>query len=441
MLRTFYKLYLTLIASILLAVFVVVPGMQYMLIPRLTPSNANDLRSTMYILRDMLSTQDEAKREKALAEVQPTLTMVRFDLLDRSSVVLTDDQQHRLDLGYAVDIDTPGTILLAIPPTHQLLRTRDLQAPGASSLFRVVAWTVVVAMLLGGLFFWLRSHWRDLEILREAAQRFGDGQLHARSGLSARSSVAPLATRFDSMASRIQTLVSTQSEMINAISHELRTPIARFGFALALLKSAKDEGEWRRHIAAMSDDMAELDQLVSELLSYGALEQPGREPEYCLVDIAEFIDSVTGSLALEMEARDIHCRVTILPSGAMARVDPKRSARALINIVRNAMRYGRSQIDITVTMTNEMLVIHVDDDGIGVPEADRKSIFEPFHRLDRSRDRSTGGFGLGLAIVRRAITSQGGSVEVGDSPTGGARFTLKLPVSTDVQSAANTNAK
>ena len=438
MLRTFYKLYLTLIASIVLAVVVVVPAMQYMLVPRLTPSDADDVRSTMYILRDMLSVQDEARRKQTLDEVLPTLSIVRFDLVDRSSITLSDDQRRRLDIGYAVETDSPGTILLAIPPSHQLLRTREMRAPGSGSLFRIAAWTVVVAMLLGGLFLWLRSHWRDLEILREAAQRFGEGQLHVRSGLPARSSVAPLATRFDSMASRIQTLVSTQSEMINAISHELRTPIARFGFALALLKSARDEAERHRHIAAMSNDMGELDQLVSELLSYGALGQPGRDPEYCEVNIPEFIDSVIGSLSLEMEARDIHCRVVMEPNLTLAHIDPKRSARALINLVRNAMRYGRRNVDITVTNANDMLVIHIDDDGIGVPEAERKSIFEPFHRLDRSRDRSTGGFGLGLAIVRRAIMSQKGSVIVGDSPTGGARFTMRLPISANARYQAST---
>ncbi|GAA0905310.1 two-component system sensor histidine kinase BprS [Rothia nasimurium] len=427
MLRTFYKLYLFLILGLATAAVVVVPAMQYVLLIRLSPSDAEDLRSTMYVLRDMLAKQDAARRQKTLDEVQPSLAMIRFELMDRARISLSEEQGRQLDLGYAVDMG-PDDILLAILPSHQVLHTQQIRSLGSSTVFRLLAWSMVAAVMLGGLFLWLRSHWRDLEILREAAQRFGDGELHVRSGLPARSSVAPLATRFDSMASRIQTLVSTQSEMINAISHELRTPIARFGFALALLKSSDDEDERRRYIDMMSEDIGELDQLVSELLSYGALGQPGREPERCKVNVTEFIDSVTGSLALEMELRDIHCHVSVFPADAVAQFDPKLTARALMNLIRNAMRYGRSHIDITATMERGILVIRVDDDGIGIPAADRKSIFEPFHRLDRSRDRSTGGFGLGLAIVRRAITSQGGHVDVGDSPTGGARFTLHLPL-------------
>lgn len=428
MLRTFYKLYLFLILSVAVAALVVIPTMQYLFVVHFTESDAQDVRSTMYVLRDMLADVPPANRQKVIDDSQAVFSLIHFDLLDRSQLSLSEKARHSLDLGYAVPVGSED-LLLAIPPSNQVLRTRQMGMPGSGAMFRIMGWLMVGAVLFGGLFLWMRSHWRDLEALREAAQRFGEGQLHIRSGLPERSSVAPLATRFDSMASRIQTLVSTQSEMINAISHELRTPIARFGFALALLKVAKDQEEQRRHLDTMSQDIAELDQLVSELLSYGALGQPGREPEPCEVNIADLIDSVVGSLALEMEMLDIHCEVEVLPPGAVASVDPKLTARALINITRNAMRYGRRRIAVAAIMDRGVLVIHVDDDGIGIPEADRKSIFEPFHRLDRSRDRSTGGFGLGLAIVRRAIASQGGSVYVGDSPMGGARFTLELPAS------------
>lgn len=426
MLRTFYKLYLFLIVSVAVAALVVTPTLQYLFVVHFTVSDAQDVRSTMYVLRDMLADVPPASRQKMIDNSQAFFPLIHFDLPDRSQLALSEKDRRSLDLGYAV-LAGPENLLLAIPPSSQVLRTRQIEILGSGTMFRIIGWMMVGAVLFGGLFLWMRSHWRDLEALREAAQRFGEGQLHVRSGLPERSSVAPLATRFDSMASRIQTLVSTQSEMVNAISHELRTPIARFGFALALLKSAKDQEEQRRYLDTMSQDIAELDQLVSELLSYGALGQPGRELEPCEVNIADLIDSVVGSLALEMEMLDIQCQVEVLPPGAVASVDPKLTARALINITRNAMRYGRRSIAVAAIMDGGVLVIHVDDDGIGIPEADRKSIFEPFHRLDRSRDRSTGGFGLGLAIVRRAIVSQGGSVYVGDSPMGGARFTLEFP--------------
>ncbi|KAF1006257.1 MAG: Sensor protein RstB [Luteibacter sp.] len=427
MLRTFYKLYISLIISVAIAAFVVTPVMQYLFVAKFTQSDAQDVRATMYVMRDMLAEVPVDQRKQMIDDARAPFALIDFDLTERSKLNLSEKDRRALDSGYSVAVGS-DSLLLAIPGSDQVLHTNQMDVPGSGPIFRVMAWVTIVFVVFGGLFLWLRSHWRDLEALREAAQRFGDGQLHVRSGLPSRSSVSPLATRFDSMASRIQTLVSTQSEMINAISHELRTPIARFGFALALVKSAKDEDERRRYLDTMSHDIGELDQLVSELLSYGALGQPGRDPESCEVDVTEFIDSVTGSLSLEMELREIQCHVSIFPIDATATIDPKLTARALINIVRNALRYGRERIDIKATVDREMLVIHVDDDGIGVPEADRKSIFEPFHRLDRSRDRNTGGFGLGLAIVRRAITSQGGSVAVGDSPTGGARFTLLLPV-------------
>jgi two-component system OmpR family sensor kinase len=99
----------------------------------------------------------------------------------------------------------------------------------------------------------------------------------------------------------------------------------------------------------------------------------------------------------------------------------------LQNLLRNAMRYCEKRIQIGVQVSADGCEIWVDDDGIGIPDDERERIFEPFYRLDRSRDRATGGFGLGLAISRRALEAQGGTLTVEASPLGGARFRLWLP--------------
>ena len=109
-------------------------------------------------------------------------------------------------------------------------------------------------------------------------------------------------------------------------------------------------------------------------------------------------------------------------------LDPRLTARALQNLLRNAMRYCDRRIQVGVSLNAKGCSLWVDDDGIGIPEQERERIFEPFYRLDRSRDRATGGFGLGLAISRRALEAQGGTLNVEQSPLGGARFKLWLPV-------------
>lgn len=440
MLRSFYKLYLMLSISMLIAAMVLVPFMERLFVARVSISVAsgNDdvMRSTAYQLRDWLITLPEAEWHAALQRVRPPFPLIDFDIIPRSQLTLAPAQQAALDRGLMISDDRPGDMVLALPPGESLLRVT--QPPGmlAAPTYQIIAWSLIYVLLFGSVLLWLRMHWRDLEQLSRAADRFGEGHLAARSALSTRSSVAPLARRFDSMAARIQTLVTTQNDMINAISHELRTPITRFGFGLALLQAAESEAERQRHAEALGRDVAELDELVGELLSYGTLEQASRAPERHLTSLDELIGGVLGSLTLEIEPLEVECTVDIRPGAEYVVLDPRLTARILINLVKNAMRYSHGRVLIHAQVQHDRLAIQVDDDGIGIPPTERKTIFEPFHRLDRSRDRNTGGFGLGLAIAKRAAVAQGGKLRALSAPMGGARFELQLPLSGSLSAIA-----
>jgi hypothetical protein len=143
------------------------------------------------------------------------------------------------------------------------------------------------------------------------------------------------------------------------------------------------------------------------------------------VSLDEFIDSILGSVDDELESDIV---IDVLLHGALERftLDPRLTARALQNLLRNATRYCEKRIQVGVLVSDDGCEIWVDDDGIGIPDDERERVFEPFYRLDRSRDRATGGFGLGLAISRRAIEGQGGTLTVGQSALGGAQFKIRL---------------
>lgn len=111
----------------------------------------------------------------------------------------------------------------------------------------------------------------------------------------------------------------------------------------------------------------------------------------------------------------------------LARFDPRHLGRAVSNLVQNADRYGNGLVQVNLERQGQNLLIHVDDDGPGIPETDRERIFEPFARLDASRNRKSGGHGLGLAIVKRVVGSHKGQITVSSSPLGGSRFTLLWP--------------
>ena len=286
---------------------------------------------------------------------------------------------------------------------------------------------LIGAALLACLLFWLRPHWRDLERLKNTAAQLGQGNLAARTKIPPSSNIGSLAAVFDTMANDIEQLLNQQRDLLNAVSHELRTPLTRLDFGLALALSDDLPAASRERLQGLVAHIRELDELVLELLSYSRLQNPAHTPERVEVVLDEFIDSILGSVDDELENPDIVIDVVLDCAVERFTLDPRLTARALQNLLRNAMRYCERRIQVGVKVCPKGCEIWVDDDGIGIPVDQRERIFEPFYRLDRSRDRATGGFGLGLAISRRALEAQGGTLTAEASPLGGARFRLWLP--------------
>ncbi|MEO8492286.1 ATP-binding protein [Pseudomonas sp.] len=294
----------------------------------------------------------------------------------------------------------------------------------------VLYWAInvlIIAALLACLLIWLRPHWRDLERLKSTAAQLGKGNLSERTQIPPSSNIGSLATVFDTMADDVEHLLNQQRDLLNAVSHELRTPLTRLDFGLALALSEDLPQASRERLQSLVAHIRELDELVLELLSYSRLQNPAQLPERVEVVLDEFIDSVLGSVDDELQNPEIVIEVVLDCSVERFSLDPRLTARVLQNLLRNATCYCDRRIQVSVQVSAKGCEIWVDDDGIGIPLDQRERIFEPFYRLDRSRDRATGGFGLGLAISRRAMEAQGGTLTATASPLGGARFCVCLP--------------
>ncbi|WP_016971863.1 ATP-binding protein, partial [Pseudomonas tolaasii] len=260
----------------------------------------------------------------------------------------------------------------------------------------VLYWAInvlIVAALLACLLIWLRPHWRDLERLKSTAAQLGRGNLSERTRIPSSSNIGSLASVFDTMADDIESLLNQQRDLLNAVSHELRTPLTRLDFGLALALSEDLPPAGRERLQGLVAHIRELDELVLELLSYSRLQNPAQLPERVEVVLDEFIDSVLGSVDDELENPDIVIDVALDCAVERFSLDPRLTARALQNLLRNATRYCDKRIQVGVKVGADGCEIWVDDDGIGIPLEQRERIFEPFYRLDRSRDRATGGFG------------------------------------------------
>ena len=369
-----------------------------------------------------LASELDAKFDPLRVNLLP-ITDPEFSLPEQRQLLQGEGVLRIGDWGWRTHVVSPLDNQLAI----------ELVMPPDPFDMNVLYWSINVligAALLGGLLLWLRPHWRDLERLKRTAARIGQGQLSERTQISARSNIHGLATVFDNMARDVENLLNQQRDLLNAVSHELRTPLTRldFGLALVLCDDLPETSRERLHV--LVGHIRELDELVLELLSFSRLQNPRLTPERVEVSLDEFIDSILGSFDEELEAPQIVLDVLLQGAQTKFALDPRLTARAVQNLLRNAMRYCDRRIQVGIDASAQGCELWVDDDGIGVPEHERDRVFEPFYRLDRSRDRATGGFGLGLAISRRALEAQGGTLKVEQSPLGGARFKLWLPAET-----------
>lgn len=300
----------------------------------------------------------------------------------------------------------------------------------------IVRFVIVAFVLLIPIAFWSRAHWRDIQALSRVTTAIGDGELSVRATTSSKASIYPLAQQINLMAARIEQLITAQKNLLHSVSHEIRTPIARLEFALEILQDSADsdaqsvktgaEQEKRRlRIQAMQADLSELNTLVSELLNMAKLEAQEQLSKVQL-DAKALVEECLQHLP-PMPAH-LQLQTTLAMTDQLLQVDQRLIVRAIQNLLKNAFKYAEQRIIFSVQQDNEQCLISVEDDGAGIPDSDIEKIFEPFYRLDRSRDRATGGFGLGLSIVKQIVLLHGGSVVVLKSEMGGARFDIRLPI-------------
>jgi len=351
----------------------------------------------------------------SLAAARAALPYASLSALERGEVVL--DIANK---AFYRRVDLDGQRYIG--SDEEVIHARDLPIDVNLALkMEAVRYVIVALALLVPVALWSRSHWQGLQKLSRVADEFGAGRLSARARMPRSASIYPLAERIDHMADRIEELLVSQKNLLHSVSHELRTPIARLEFALELLDAKAGDPALRRRIAAMEGDVRELNDLVNELLGMARLdsEQALRRET---VDVAGLLESAAASLPPGPQALSVavgHDLGTI-------EADPRLLGRALSNLLRNAQKYAAASIRLSAAREGGKLLIMVEDDGPGIPEAERERIFEPFYRLDRSRDRATGGFGLGLSIARKAVLLHGGSLSVEESALGGAKFVIAL---------------
>jgi len=296
---------------------------------------------------------------------------------------------------------------------------------------------IFIGIISSGLVCYLLARYLTAPVvrLRAATQRLATGDLSARAGVPRsrrHDEMAELVRDFDAMAERLEKLVNAQSRLLNDISHELRSPLARLNVALGL---ARQRTGPEAHTALERIDLEanRLNELIGELLTIARLESGDQSRQKSPIHLGELVEEIAKDADFEAQSRNCHVHCVIAEEPVVMGV-PILLHSAIENVVRNAARYTAEGTGVQVRLehgespSGPEAVIRVTDSGPGVPAEALDKLFRPFYRIDDARGRQTGGVGLGLAITERAVRLHGGTVTAANRPQGGLMVEIRLPL-------------
>jgi len=367
---------------------------------------------------------DDQTLEQRLREVQ-----AEFDydvqVVESWELSLTPREKRRLEQGDVV-LDETGMLLTKLSHDHVLRLGPLPEFRGPSQ--RLVIAGLGLAMLLAAIAIaiLLRPVAMPLRAVERTATAISAGDLSARINPRFVPKGLAIASAFNKMADRTEKLLRSQKELLQAVSHELRTPLARIRFATDLIETAQTDAERQQRLESVDNATQRLDDLVGELLTYVRMESdaPVERPEP--IELYSLFEHL-----VDLHA-PLHQGVEFVIERALPQVkvtaDRNSLARAVGNLLSNAGRYAKSRVSVRAIQRRDGVSIQVDDDGVGIPSGDREKVFDPFVRLTPGDGKGTG---LGLALVHRIATRNGGSVVAEESDMGGARFSLYLPLESE----------
>lgn len=353
------------------------------------------------------------RRASERAEVPPE----RVPLTDPR---LPAEVRAELERGEPATLESEGRTLVAVPLGDLAVlfgppRDRPAIRPPPAQLF-----VLALVLLSCGVAVWLvvSPAERRLRELAGLARAFGDGDLRKRAQRSTNDEIGQLASAFNQMADNVERTLESRRELLNTVAHELRTPLARLLFQLEELQETSAEPA-AAHLAERAMlSVQQIDRLVDELLDFGRLD--AQAPSLAILDLRALVRECAVEAALPADQ-------PAAGPAVLVNADARLLKRLLGNLLSNALRHRRERIALTVDLAGGEARVRVDDDGPGVPEADRARVFEPFVKLT-THDAKPGSAGLGLSIARKIAEAHSGQLAVTSSPLGGACFELRLPL-------------
>lgn len=425
-------------------IFHPVEGEDNIITVRISKVTEQQVRAMAVLLLNDLSYYDDIEgKRKRLSEISKQfafpLSIERVEDME-----LDDDQMRRLTRDEVVILFRDSA--LADNSSIKIIAPSKVDnmvvVIGPVALFKWFPFNLIISVVLISMFLISLGVYalifpleRKLQLIQSGVNEVGDGNLDTRVQVVGQDEIARLAATFNAMTEHIKRLIESQRELTRAVSHELRTPVARIRFAVDMLADTDDQESRETQRDYIDEDIESLNGLIDEILTYAKLEEGSPKLDLESVNLKELVEQIvreTNALGKPIEV------VGVTPSAKVTAVADRRYLHRVVqNLAGNALRYAESKIIISAGVRKGEAFVCVEDNGHGIPEEDRDKVFVPFARLDDSRTRASGGYGLGLSIVSRIAFWFNGNMSVDESPTlGGARFTMRWPIKPLAQTIA-----
>lgn len=408
--------------------FILLPEQQSYLSVTLNDFGSSLIRISAFLMLNELGRHQKDDRLSALSNLRG-LFNYPIQLMNVAELTLSSASQRTIKQGdIAVVINESGTDTPSIKAYAPIGNSQYVLVLGNIPFFDwfplplIISMILVVVGLMGATSFYLvKPLERRLAKVDKQIEQIAQDKDISDSASLGYDAIGQLTNTVNAMATRIHKLLDAQHDMVRAISHELRAPITRVRFRLAAIEGQLNDN---KEIIGIEKNLNELETLVDEVLTFSKLKSDKPELQLEEINISDFF----GLMIEQQKHHDI--AINIVTPNEMDNIvfaDRRYLYRAVSNLVINAIKYTKATIEIGYVCNDGMNTLWVEDDGPGIPECESREIFTPFKRLDASRDRQSGGYGLGLAIVQQIAHWHKGLALVERGRYGGAKMILQWP--------------
>ena len=370
----------------------------------------------------------------SIVSAWPESNPISLRLIDAAELALPRELENLMGTGEPLVLESESgvSLLFALSNSKQML---SLSPPNIESEthLAVVLTMLFYSAMISLVLLWIYPLARRLLALGRSARAFGEGQLDRRVSTHERSFLYEIENEFNAMARRIQSLIADNKMLASAVSHDLRTPLARLRFGIDLLDEAKDEQVRAEYQLRLSNDLAAMESLVEVLLEYARLDKQLSDMPKTPVNLNELVNDSVESLS-HLTSSAIRWNLTSEPF--ITNAHPRYVAMMINNLLQNAVNYGKSQVSVSLLKKRSSIVLSIEDDGPGIPAELRDEMLKPFVRGKNEEANASGkGYGMGLAIVSRIAQWHDAQFVIGHSDSlGGARFDIVFSAASNAAS-------